>query len=138
MNEAAIRRTLAHRAGESPTAGLVAKAAIGTWHDVALRLAPVIGAQGVYVLFRHALYVTAKSFPWLAMATNEGSNTDLLAMLQARLAASEAEAAIEASNALLLNFAELLAGLIGESLSERLLAPIWLPVSPVPPQESTA
>lgn len=136
MNHAAIRRTLAHRAGEVAQAGLIAKAAISTWHDVSLRLAPVIGGQGVYVLFRHAVYVTGKTFPWLAMATNEGSNTELLAVLQARLAGSDADLAVEASNALLINFAELLAGLIGESLSERLLAPIWLSELPVPPQES--
>jgi len=41
------------------------------------------------------------------------------------LAAQQTAAAAEAAGALLLTFAELLATLIGESLTERLLAPVW-------------
>lgn len=130
MNHEAIRRTLAHRAGDDADASAVAEAAISTWHQAAVRLAPVIGPQGVDVLFRRSLHLTKNAIPWLTMGMDEGDCAALLAALQARLADREAAAALEASHALLANFTELLASLIGKPLTERLLAPIWAP----PPQ----
>lgn len=125
MNQEAIRRTLAHRAGNAADAKAVAEAAISTWHQAAVRLAPVIGPQGVDVLFRRSLHLTKSTVPWLTMAMDDGDCAALLATLQARLAEREAAAAHEASYALLTNFTELLASLIGPPLTERLLAPIW-------------
>lgn len=125
MNHDVIRRTLAHRAGDDADAGAVAEAAISTWHQAAVRLAPVIGAQGVEVLFRRSLHLTKASIPWLTMAMDDGDFVALLATLQACLAEHVAADALEASYLLLVNFTELLASLIGNSLTERLLAPIW-------------
>ena len=102
------------------------------------RLAPVIGARGVDALFSRSLHVTSKTFPWLAMAGNDGNSAALLASLKVRLAGQETAAAAEASDALLVNFTELLATLIGESLTERLLAPVWLPPSPESEQETAS
>lgn len=125
MNEEAIRKTLAHRAGSNANARAVAEATISTWHQAAVRLAPVIGRQGVDVLFRRSLHLTKSTVPWLAMANDEGDCTALLSTLQTRLAERETAAALEAGHALLANFTELLASLIGNPLTERLLAPIW-------------
>jgi len=63
------------------------------------------------VLFRRALHITSRSFPWLAIAGDHADNVALLATLQARLAEREADAGTEASVALLLTFTELLASL---------------------------
>lgn len=123
------------RAGSAADASAVAEASIITWHAVNLRLAPVIGVQGVDVLFRRSLHLTSKTFPWLVVAGYEGSNKVLLTSLQARVASCETELAIEASVALLATFSGLLESLIGESLTERLLAPIWMPPLPVSEQE---
>ncbi|HJV93942.1 MAG TPA: hypothetical protein VJ572_10695 [Azonexus sp.] len=125
MDHEAIRRTLAHRSGDGADASAVAEAAISTWHQAAVRLAPVIGRQGVDVLFRRSLHLTKSTIPWLTMAVDDGDCAALLATLQASLADHEAAAALEASNVLLVNFTELLASLIGKPLTERLLAPIW-------------
>jgi hypothetical protein len=127
---------LAQSAGESPDASAIAEATLSTWRQVADRLAPVIGARGVDALLSRSLHVTSKAFPWLAMAGNDGSSAALLAGLKVRLASQEMAAAAEASHALLVNFTELLATLIGASLTERLLAPVWLPPSPESEQES--
>lgn len=135
MNHETIRRKLAQRAGGAADAKAVAGAAISTWQAASVRLAPVIGGQGVDVLFRRSLHLTGKNFPWLAVAGHEGSNTALLASLQARLAGCGAGLAIEASAALLVTFTGLLESLIGESLTERLLAPVWAPPLPVSEQE---
>lgn len=127
MNHEAIRKTLAHRAGDDADARAVAEATVSTWHQAAVRLAPIIGPQGVDVLFRRSLHLTGSSVPWLAPSIDENDCTALLASLQARLAGQEAAAALAASHALLANFTELLASLIGKALTERLLAPIWAP-----------
>ena len=141
MDHEAIRRTLAQGAGEAPDASAIAEATLNTWQQVADRLAPVIGARGVDALFSRSLHVTSKTFPWLAMAGNDGNDGNsaaLLASLKARLAGQETAAAAEASHALLVNFTELLATLIGESLTDRLLAPVWMPPLPAAEQETTS
>lgn len=136
LHHEAIRRTLARSAGDSPDASAIAEATLNTWRQVADRLAPVIGARGVDALFSRSLHVTSKTFPWLAMSGNDGSSAALLTSLKLRLASQETAAAAEASDALLVNFTELLATLIGASLTERLLAPVWLPPPPESEQES--
>jgi hypothetical protein len=103
---------------------------------VADRLAPVIGAQGVDVLFSRSLHLTSAAFPWLATAGDRGGSTAQLASLKARLAGRELDISAEASCALLVTFTELLATLIGESLTGRLLGPIWAPQSPASEQET--
>ena len=118
----AIRATLTQRAGGDPDASAIAEATLNTWHQVAARLAPVIGARGVDVLFSRSLHLTSSAFPWLAITGDHGDSAALLASLKARLAGRETDAATEASHALLVTFTELLATLIGESLTERLLS----------------
>lgn len=135
---AAIQTTLAHRAGDAPDARAIAEAALATWHQMSSRLAPVIGVRGGDVLFARALHLTKTSFPWLAMAEGQADHTALLAGLQARLAGQETAAATEAATTLLVTFAEILASLIGESLTERLLGPVWVPTPPEPEQEDAS
>jgi hypothetical protein len=136
MNHQAIRGALICRCAGATEAGAIAIAIISIWHEVASRLAPVIGGQGVDVLLRHALHVTGKHFPCMAVATNTDRTAELLADLQSRLVTSEATLAMAAGTALLVTFTELLVSLIGESLSERLLAPVWAPQLLASAQES--
>ena len=136
MDHEAIRRTLARCAGEAPDASAIAEATLSTWQQVAARLAPLIGLRGVDALFSRSLHVTGKAFPWLAMTGNDVNGAALLASLKACLAGQEAAATAEASHALLVNFTELLVTLIGASLTERLLAPVWMPPSPESERET--
>jgi hypothetical protein len=132
----AIRRTLAQRAGSAPDANAVAEATISTWHQMAARLAPVIGSGGIDVLFNRSLFLTCSVFPWLTILGDHRDRSDLLANLKAHLAGRETDAAVEASNALLGTFTELLTALIGESLTERLLSQVLVPPSPASEQET--
>lgn len=133
---AAIRTTLAQQAGNAPTARAVADAALNLWQQMAARLAPVIGVRGVDILFGRALHLTSRAFPWLVMVSEHGDSAAQLANFKgrvaARIAARDPSVASEASCALLLTFTELLATLIGEPLTERLLAPVWAPPPPAP------
>lgn len=126
-----IRRTLAHHAGKNLDASAVAAATLSTWQEVATRLAPVIGAQGVDVLFRRALHLTHRSFPWLAITGGEVKDIAvLLASLKEHLAACEPAVAVAASDTLLVTFTELLTIIIGEPLTARLLDSVWVPTAP--------
>jgi hypothetical protein len=120
-----IRTTLGQRAGRLPDADATAEATAATWRLVAAQLTPVIGARGLDVLFGRALHQTSIELPWLASAVDRGGSASPLPSLMACLAGQPASSAADASYALLLSFTELLAALIGESLTTRLLAPVW-------------
>ena len=132
----AIRTTLGQRAGRLPDAGATAEATAAAWRLVAVQLAPVIGARGLDVLFSRALYQTSTTFPWLAFAVDRGGSASPLPSLMVCLADQHTSTAAEASYTLLLTFTELLATLIGESLTTRLLAPVW--AGPVPSEQESA
>ncbi|MGK2944647.1 MAG: hypothetical protein ACSLFC_07895 [Desulfuromonadales bacterium] len=132
----AIRITLAHRAGDAPDASAVAEATASTWRQVAALLTPVIGARGVDVIFRRALSLTSKIFQWLALGEAQGDSVALLVSLKAQLAGQETDVAAEAGCTLMVTFIELLTTLIGESLTERMVSPVW--ASPLPPSEQEA
>ncbi len=134
QRRAAIRATLAQRAGDTPDAKSIAAATVVACQEFAAHLAPVIGSRGFDVLFGHALHKTRTAFPWLAMpADGGGARSDTaLGSIEMHLAAQPTTGAEEAADALLSTFTELLASLIGESLTERLLSPIWAPLQPAP------
>jgi len=123
----AIHRTLVQHAGGAPDANAIAEATLATWHKVAARLSPVIGVRGVDVLFSRSLHLTSTDFPWLAITRDQEDRATQLASLQARLAERETASATKASSSLLVTFTNLLTGLIGRSLTERLLGPVWAP-----------
>jgi hypothetical protein len=125
MPNEAIRNTLARCAGDTPDSGAIAEAALVTWGCVSDRLELVIGLRGVDALFNRALHVTGKTYPWLTTAAVNENGAAQLASLRLRLAGREPVEAEEASYVLLMTFTVLLANLIGESLTKRLLAPVW-------------
>ena len=130
----AIRRTLTHHAGKKSEA--IAISTLHTWSLIATRLAPVIGARGVDVIFRRALHLTQSNFPALMIVGGEDKESaTLLAKIKVSLAECKPTVAAEASYTLLVNFTELLTPLIGESLVARLLDPVWVPSSPASKKE---
>ena len=100
-----------------------ADAAVAAWEDIAARLEPVLGRRGAAALYRRSVHLTLAHYPWLAPAYEGPAQATELATLHAALAAQDGSAAAAASAELLVNFRALLANLIGEALSARLLAP---------------
>ena len=131
-----IRRALARRIGATSDAHAIARATLDTWREMVALLTPVIGARGVDVLLRRSLHLACARFPFLGVAPDEADGAALLAGLEARLAGSDAAVALQASHALLVLFIELLATLIGEPLTERLLGAVWAPPTTEPETES--
>jgi hypothetical protein len=129
-----IRKTLEHHAGKSPDAEATAEAALNVWRKMSAQLAPLLGEKGVNVLFRRTLHLTRTSFRWLTIP--EGDNAALLTKFKADLKGRETADAFEASVSLLTTFIELLATLIGESLTGRLLSMALAPRSRVITKEN--
>lgn len=123
----AIRISLTqHTTSDATDASAVAEATISTWHQMADEIEPVIGTGGIDVLFNRSLHLTCTVFPWLTVPGHHMDSTLLLANIKTRLAAGEAAAAAEAGITLLVTFVEILSSLIGEALTERLLARAWM------------
>jgi hypothetical protein len=134
----AIRRTLENRAGDISDADAIAESFSLTWQRVAARISPVIGERGTDTLLSRCVHLTSNDYPWLAMAGDQGERESRLAVIKTRLAGAQPDAAREAGYALLTTFIGLLTTLIGETLTERLMGPVWTSPSPAPEQERVA
>jgi hypothetical protein len=129
---------LAHRVGIDADAATIADAIVATWQEVDAALAPIIGPQGVAALYRRSLHLTSSIHPWLA-GTHEGVHTVMdLAALKPLLAQQSSADAAAGGSALLQTFYELLASLVGPSLTERLLRSVWAHSSSGPPAQDTS
>jgi hypothetical protein len=110
---------------------------VATWKEIDAGLAPIIGPRGVAALYKRSLYLTGGAHPWLA-GLHEGTPTtmDLAALKSVIAQQSSADAAV-GGNALLQTFHQLLASLVGPSLTERLLRPVWADSSTAAPAQDT-
>lgn len=90
------------------------------------------------MLYRRSLYLTSAAHPWLTGTPEEGPVTIDLEALKSVFTQQSSTHAIAAGGALLQTFHELLSSLIGLSLTERLLRPVWAPFSSGPPAQDTS
>lgn len=105
-----------------PAAGATRAAAgvVAWWHAASAALAPVLGVRGVAALYQRCLHLAVATHPFLAAAPRSGPELQL-PQLQAVLA-RQTEAQIAAAGAALAHhLSMLLEGLIGPSLTQRLL-----------------
>ena len=123
------------RKGE--TAGQVADAMVSTWQAIDSALSPIVGQRGVAMLYKRSLHLASAAHPWLAGADEASPATMDLEALQSVFAQQGALPAAAAGGTLLQTFHELLSSLIGPSLTERLLRPVWAPFSSGPPAQDT-
>jgi hypothetical protein len=108
------------------TAQVVADALAAALRGIEEALRPVIGGRGVAALYKRALHLARQPDPWLPTAAEGLPSTMELGDLAATLAARPPAEACAASIRLLHAFLALLTGLIGESLTERLLRSVWV------------
>lgn len=118
---------LAQRSASAPDAKTSADATFKIWYEIIARMTPVIGTRGVDVLFARSLHLASAAFPCLAIDGETHEGTTLFTNFRARLESCDRHTAEEANYTLMITFTELLATLIGDSLTERLLSPIWAP-----------
>jgi hypothetical protein len=109
----------AHRIGELT---------LVTWQRFEAALAPIIGRGGVAALYRRSLFLSHTEHPWLPGAQVGALDPVEFTELQAAMARRPSHEAQAATDALTSTFRDLLAELIGLSLTDRLLRP-----APIPP-----
>jgi hypothetical protein len=128
-----LAAALATRFGGQATPVQIATAFGTLVLEINTAMSPIVGPRGVAALGQRSLHLAAAQHPWLAAHPNAAwsalDDVRLLPLIGQRSLA-EARAAV---GCLLQTFWDLLASLIGSSLTERLLRPVWGPVSaPVP------
>ncbi|HSW06917.1 hypothetical protein [Aquabacterium sp.] len=100
---------------------LTANAALETWRALDTRLSPIIGPRGFAALYQRSLQRVQAEHAWLPAPQDGASQADAYAALHAALAQQPSERADPANAALLTAFRNLLASLIGQSLTAHIL-----------------
>jgi hypothetical protein len=109
----------------------LAEALVSQWQAIDSALAPIIGSVGVTALYQRSLHLSQKVHPWLMHERVVGGQAMDLQDLRALLVTRDKDEVAQATATVLGAFRELLASLVGPSLAERLLGPLWnqLPAS---------
>jgi hypothetical protein len=115
------------RSRDGANSARLADAAVSQWQAIDAALAPILGTQGVAALYSRSLYLSLKLHPWLDHERSPDVQGMDLPALRALLAGRDAPEVSGASATLHRTFMELLASLVGASLAERLLGPLWAP-----------
>ncbi|MGJ7542988.1 hypothetical protein [Variovorax sp. LT1R16] len=123
MREKIIDQRLAGTVGDAATSDAIAETTVGALRLLYAELGSLIGSRAAGALYVRSLHLTRPGFPWLSQAV-EASDA-LFSTLYSDLCAREANEARQAGAGLLRTFADLLATLIGEPLTHRLLRSAW-------------
>lgn len=123
---------LVHLAADGANAASVATVACGAWREVTAALSPIVGQRGVSALYQRSLQSTRPQHPALPAECSDDMAANTMT-LQAALSALSGPVAAAAGSALMIHFCDLLASLIGPSLADRLLRPVWAHLPGEPP-----
>lgn len=107
----------------------VADVAVSIWLAIDAALSPVIGPRGNAALYRRSLHLARTDYPWLDAAYDGAVQPGDYTALGTALSQQSAADATQAHEATLRIFQDLLADLIGRSLTQRLLQAAWEPPS---------
>ena len=132
-----IALALARQVDAGADAAKIAADVIAVWHEIDGALHPIVGQRGVTSLYKRSLHLTSPAYPWLVGLQDDIQATMDLAALQSVLVRQSSADAAAAGGDLLQTFHELLASLVGASLTERLLRSIGAPSPSGPPAQDT-
>jgi hypothetical protein len=110
-------------ASEGAAPQRIAESAQAIWLEVGAALTPIIGPRGVGALFTRSVNLLSADYAWLRAAYDGSLNQGPFAVLGAAMSRQSASDAAGANGALLQTFYNLLANLIGGSLTTQLLQP---------------
>jgi hypothetical protein len=122
----------------APDPSAVSRELLQPWRRIAQHLCPLIGESGFCALFGRAVHVIGPDHAWLAPQQPCRAPAQLFASLEERMALVDAERAAAANEALLQTFTQLLAALIGERLTQRLLESATATTDTAPGQQKNA
>jgi hypothetical protein len=120
-----IADTLAQHAADGVDSAHIAAMVVSIWRDIDATLRPILGQRGVASLYRRSVHLTSVGHSWFASIRDAVHTTLDLPALEAVLTAQDNVEAAAGGGDLLQAFHELLASLVGTSLTEQLLCSIW-------------
>jgi hypothetical protein len=103
----------------------IADAALAIWGAIDAALSPILGQRGIAALYQRSLHLVRAEHSWLAAAHDAESMPQSMGALHRSLSRQSGPNAAAATGALLQAFHDLVTNLIGLSLAERLLRPVW-------------
>jgi hypothetical protein len=102
-----------------------ADAVVDLWMQMAARLILIIGAGGFDSLYARSVFLSQSRYPWLAACSGPPQFNHRFADLKISLQAQSPTLAREANCLLLITFTDILASMIGERLTTRILDSAW-------------
>lgn len=133
-----IAASLARAAGIDASAKQIGDALVGTWRELEVALTPVLGRRGVGALYKRSVHLVATAHPWLPGVAEDLQTVMELEPLHHAVARQTSADAAAAGADLLQTFHDLLCGLVGSSLTERLLRSVWSSFSSSPTGQETS
>jgi hypothetical protein len=119
----------ASRVPPSADSAQIADAVFVTWSGIDAVLVPIIGKRGLAALYKRSVHVTAQAHPWLSVADDVAPAAADFSELTPLLCQQSAAAALAGATALFSTFHDLLSSVVGPSLTERLMRPVWVATS---------
>jgi hypothetical protein len=112
------------------SADKVADASISLWAQMAAQIISIVGEGGFNALYARSVHLTQSTCPWLTASSLPPQTEHRFAKLKLNFESQTPAQAREANRVLLLTFTDILASLIGEQLTTRILCSAWGIVTP--------
>ena len=114
-----------HRIIKNLTARNAENTATILWDKLAIQIIAIVGEDGFNALYMRSIFLNQRTFPWLpANALPTQTDHPLLDLKMSFEAKSPAQVR-EANSLLLITLTDILASLIGEQLTARILSLAW-------------
>lgn len=114
-----IERLTAHQSDHA------AEAVECLWAPLATQIISIVGAGGFESLYARSVFLCQATFPWLSGKSASAQTDAWLVDLKNRLQGQSPALTNAANRLLLITFTDLLASLIGEPLTARILNSAW-------------
>jgi hypothetical protein len=120
-----LRQQLVKRRMSQPTEEEFAVTAIDLWEQMATQIISIIGEGGFDSLYLRSVFVVQSTYPWLATVSLQSKIGQRFTDLKISFEGQSFEQASAANSLLLITFTDILASLIGEQLTIRILRSAW-------------
>jgi hypothetical protein len=117
---------LTRQIGPDANAARVSDVIVAKVRDIRAALQAIIGPAGVAALYSRSLHVAGSAYPWLTETVGPIPTREDLPALRSVIAQQNSAEAAAGGLLLLQTFNDLLINLIGRSLTDQLLGPIWV------------
>lgn len=102
-----------------------AAASISVWEQMSIQVISIVGVGGFNSLYARSIFLTQKSFPWLADCPLSAKAGQCFVELEKCFEGQTAERSIAANNFLLITFTDIMASIIGDQLTNNILHSAW-------------